>query len=37
MTEVPLGVPTGGKDSGIALLGERQEELGGVAGSENGQ
>lgn len=37
MSEVPLGISAGGTDSGIALLGERQEKLGGVAGSENGE
>jgi len=37
MSEVLLGVPTGGKHLSIALPGERQEELGGVSGSENGE
>lgn len=35
MCEVPIRIPTGGEDMRVMLLGEREEKLGGVAGSEN--
>jgi len=37
MTEVPIWISTGGEDMSVPGLGERQEKLGGVAGSENGE
>ena len=30
MAEMPLGVPTGGEDMRVAVLGKRQEKLGRV-------
>jgi len=35
MCEVPIRIPTGGEDMTVMLLGEREEKLGGVNGSEN--
>jgi len=35
MCKVPIRIPTGGEDMRVTMLGERQEKLGGVAGSEN--
>jgi hypothetical protein len=37
MREVPIRIPTGGEDMRVAVLGEGQEKLGGVAGSKNGE
>ena len=37
MWEVLIWIPTGGEDMRVAVLGERQEKLGSVAGSENGE
>ncbi|WHZ29674.1 MAG: lactonase family protein [Nitrospira sp.] len=35
MREVPIRIPTGGKHVKVTMLGEREEKLGGIAGSEN--
>lgn len=35
MCEVPIRIPTGGKDVRVVVLGERQEKFGGVTRSEN--
>ncbi len=37
MTEAPIWIPTGGEDLSVSVLGEGQEKLGGVTGSENGE
>ena len=31
MCEVPVGIPTGGEDMSVVVLGERQEKLSRVA------
>lgn len=35
MCELPIRIPTGGKDVSVVVPGERQEKFGGVTRSEN--
>jgi hypothetical protein len=37
MAEMPIWIPTGGEDMRVAVLGKRQEKLGAVTRSENGE